>query len=312
MFGIMIRLKKFPALLFLCTFIACNAREIEDPVLNTGENSGRDAGIMLASVNQEVITAREVSRICAETGREPQEVLEGLINHYLLSQHAKKLWFENNYDVYSMNRKALAYRLIEKEVIEPNLPEKMNDSEVLEYYNEKDEYHQPRKRSVMHHLISARGKNKTEIYKKAGPFAQKMYAEASKVTTMEDFRSIGEKYKKKAEELKLYFKTEKIQDIPENSRRLVREFVERTFSIKKPGMAGKPVKTPYGWHLIFVYEEKAAVETLLSEVSDEIRKVLSEKKTEKAFEELMARVESSRSYKVYERKILNEETPDDE
>jgi len=312
MCGIMIRLKQLSALLCLCTFMACNARELENPVPKTGENTGRDAGIMLASVNREVITAREVRRICAETAREPREVLEGLINHYLLAQQAKKRGFEDNYDVYSMNRKALAYRLIEKKVIEPNLPEKINDSEVLEYYNENDKYHQPRRRSVMHHLISARGKNKTELYINAGPLAQKLYTEAIKVTTMEDFRSVGEKYRKMADELKLYFKTEKIPDIPENSHRLVREFVESTFSIEKPGMVGKPVKTPYGWHVIFVYEEKAAVKTPLSEVSDEIRKILSEHKMKKAFEELMARAESSQSYRVYERKILNEETPDDE
>ncbi len=147
---------------------------------------------------------------------------------------------------------------------------KVTDAEAKAYYNKhKDEFTTPKKVRARHILVKTQKE------------AEKIYQELKKGA---DFAQLAKKYSidkasaQKGGELGFFTKGD-----------MVKAFSDAAFALK-PGEISKPVKTPFGYHIIQVEEVKAPKQKSFSEVKEDIKKQLLKEKQQAAFDKLVAQV----------------------
>lgn len=143
----------------------------------------------------------------------------------------------------------------------------IKDSEIKSYYDKNKEAYDESSVSAQHILA-----NDQEL-------SDQIYEEAKDIKTKEAFTALIEKYKD----------VEGIQEATDlgtfGPEKMVAEFSDQAFSMDV-NTASEPVKTEYGYHIIFVYDKNEGAIPSLDEKEDEIRELLIEQKTAEAFTKL--------------------------
>ncbi len=147
---------------------------------------------------------------------------------------------------------------------------KVTDAEAKAYYEKhKDEFTTPKEVRARHILVKTQEQ------------AEKIYQELKKGA---DFAQLAKKYSmdkasaQKGGELGFFTKGD-----------MVKPFSDAAFALK-PGEISKPVKTPFGYHIIQVEEVKPPRQKSFKEVKEEIKKQLLQEKQQAAFDKLVAQV----------------------
>jgi len=167
---------------------------------------------------------------------------------------------------------------------------KISESQLKEYYNKnKEKYKEAEGRHVKHILIyvpqDADNATKEKYLEKANEIREKLLKGA-------EFEELAKKYsddtgsKKKGGDLGIIRKG---QTIP--------EFEKEIFKLK-PGEISKPIKSPYGYHLVKV--EKIIPERIPS--FEEVKNLVKQDYMQKKREEIMAQI-LQKLYKEYQPKI---------
>ncbi|WP_332650115.1 peptidylprolyl isomerase [Lysinibacillus sp. 54212] len=251
--------------------------------------SGEDESRTVATVDGEVITEAELNELM--TSQHGPTVLDSLITNKIVELEAKKLdvkvskdEIEKEYKVYAEEfggEEALleslkAYNVGVEEIkkdIETYLTTlkvmeeyvEIKDEDVKTYFEEnKNMFGTPEEVEASHILLEDEATAKEVLAKvKAGEDFAKLAKEYSKDPgSAENGGALG------------FFGTGK----------MVPEFEEAAFAMKKGEVSAEPVKTVNGYHIIKVTDKKEAVEATFEDSKEEARKLLLEERINQEYQ----------------------------
>jgi len=236
---------------------------------------------VLASFDGETITVKEYKEALKALPAQLQwavsqnkelrvRFLDNLVTKKMLIKTAQKSGIKEDAE---MKRKVDEFRneLILDKYLKSKLGDiKVTDAEAKAYYEKhKDEFTTPKEVRARHILVKTQEE------------ANKVYQELKKGA---DFAQLAKKYSidkasaQKGGELGFFTKGD-----------MVKAFSEAAFALK-PGEISKPVKTPFGYHIIQVEEVKASQQKGFKDVKEDIKKRLLQEKQQAAFDRLVAQV----------------------
>lgn len=155
----------------------------------------------------------------------------------------------------------------------------VSDIDVQYYYNHNQNEFDDTEVSAMHILSEDKD------------VANSIYDEAKNITTKEEFNKLVEKYKD----------VDNIQEAADLGTfgygTMVKEFEDAAFNADLNTVL-KPVKTQYGYHVIFVYNKKEGEVKPLEDVYDEIETTLKEEKGQEEFDKVEANITKGAKYDI--------------
>ena len=156
--------------------------------------------------------------------------------------------------------------------------QKVSDEEIEAYFQaHKDEMQQKEQVKARHILVASKDDDGDEAKQKAKEKIDSVYKKAK---AGEDFAKLAKEYSEGPSsitggELGWFGHGD-----------MVPEFEEAAFATPK-GQVSEPVKSPFGWHIIFVEDRKDAQEKTLAEVKDQIERTIAEEKASDASSHLL-------------------------
>ena len=248
-------------------------------------SSGKPAAI----VNGQVITVEEVDRRMAHLnpmvrssfGNDPNRVLEQMIMETVLLQEARRRGLNRDTEVVHLmqdaRRQILFGRLLE--VLRDEGPSTVTDAQVREYYEKNPErFIQPEEYRASHILVSDE-----ETAKKA----------------LARIKS-GEPFAKVAQELSTDPSKTRGGDIGFFSAgQVIPEFEQATRKLK-PGDVSDVVKTPLGYHVIFLTERRASGRKSFEEVEKDIRALLENQQRQQRVESVVQELRGKAQIQIRE------------
>ncbi len=232
---------------------------------------------VVAVVNGVVIRATEVLSLMdsADGGVDANEAVDILVRNELLSQEAMKRGFGNEIEVKYAKKTALARACLKKRVGEDITTQTLDEEKLRALYEANIErFVHGVYRRVRHILVFTGdvGLPDDEAFKVATEIAEEAERIATEQEFVELFRSFNDKYPST-------LKLERLKPFDAANTRYVPEFVAGTFAIKGIGDTSPPIKTSFGWHVIFVAAELPAKNEPYEDVRDSLaRSVLPAEK----------------------------------
>lgn len=164
---------------------------------------------------------------------------------------------------------------------------KVSDTDLRKYYKDhKDSYDES--------TVSAE-----HILTEDEALANEIYDKAKDVKTKEDFEKIMNEYKS----------NEKVKEATDlgafNKEKMVSEFSDAAFGMDKNSVS-KPVKTEYGYHIIYVYDKNDAGEASFEDKKDEITKAVKEEKGTEDYSKLKEDLLKKEKIDIYDIKTTLE------
>ena len=227
------------------------------------------AGDVLAVVNGSKITKQQVDAVLAQRNITydslpeafKKKILDNIITDALLIQKAENTGIEKTKE-YKTNLLILKKQLA-KDLFLKNKAEsfKITDSEIRKFYNKyKDIYFKKEEQVKARHILV---KTKDQ--------AEKIIAQLEKTPFSKretKFIELAKKYsvgptKNNGGELGWFTR-----------KKMIPEFSKVAFEMKKGEFSSKPVKTQYGWHVIYIQDKKTGGYIPFNEVKDKIKKQL--------------------------------------
>lgn len=156
---------------------------------------------------------------------------------------------------------------------------KVTDGDIKKYYDDNKASYDTSTVSAKHILATDQA------------LADKIYAEAKDVKTVAEFDAIMAKYKdtdgiKEAADLGAFTKS-----------KMVGEFSDAAFAMDV-NTVSEPVKTDYGYHVIYVYDKKDGEISSLEDKKDEITATLKTKKVSDEFDALKTKLVNKEKIKI--------------
>jgi peptidylprolyl isomerase len=247
----------------------------------------------LATVNGEKITSEEINLLLSQNPQMPKyeqiddenkkKILEDVIERKLLAQQAKKSGIEKD-SKYKMLLNALQenltagfYATKKSEAI------KITDAEAQKFYDEnKDRLARPAQVRARHILVEKEADAKAIIKSlsgKKGADLENAFIAAAKEKGTDGTKDNGGDLG--------YFTQEK----------MVSEFSNAAFAMKKGDLSKTPVKSKFGYHVIYLVDKQESGITPFADVKDEIKNMLKSQKFEaelkKEIEDLRAKAKIS-------------------
>jgi peptidyl-prolyl cis-trans isomerase C len=242
--------------------------------------------LTVASFNEQVkYMPPQLQMMMAQNPQMKEQFLDRWVQVTLLSQEARALKLDQDPEVQArvedVKRSILAQELLKREV-EGKVT--ASDADVKKYYDDhKAEFTQPEMVKARHILIkipeNADDKALSEAEAKANEIKEKLDKGA-------DFAELAKQYsddpgtKEKGGELGFFTKG-----------RMVPEFEAVAFS-SKPGEVSKPVKSPFGYHIIQVQEKQDASVKDFAEVEPQIGQKLQVERQQQLLAEITEKLKA--------------------
>jgi parvulin-like peptidyl-prolyl isomerase len=255
------------AVLVLCGLgIAGCPRDATESV--SGPRRARPVTGVVARVGDRPILASEIETRMKSDGIGAEEALEELIDEELLIQEAMR----QGYTVDQADERAierLMVRALLHDIEGEITPESISEQEVRQDFAEHaDKLRSAERRRSWHILVQ-------DPSEAGEALAQSILKEARDA---EDPRSLFERYAKGDEErTPLPVKAEELPAITRKAS-IEQPYKQALFAAKSTGLLKRPVKTSYGWHVIFLEEIIPAGAETVQDFEDQIRKRLAQKK----------------------------------
>ena len=257
------------------------------------------AGDALAVVNGQEITKDDVNtfikanqpinlnltydKLKAENKR---QIIGGLIDNQLMVEAAKKANIQDS-EGYKKELKAAQKALLIKYWLKKQFDDIIiSDGEAKKFY-EKVKM-SPEKVHARHILVKDEAEAKkiiATLSKLKGDALKKKFIELAKKKSVGPSAPTGGDLG--------YFTKDK----------MVPEFAKASFSIKKGHISAKPVKTQFGWHIIFVEDHKASKEIPFDKIKDKIINDLKQKKFKEKVDQNLEALRKKAEIKVLDKDI---------
>lgn len=275
-----------------------------EPILNP-LNEAVPREELAARVDGVPVTLDDV-RAVMEEHAEPltrAEALDIAVRTELLASEARKRGFGYFDRLRSARRAAMARVLLER-TIDEGLGPKDVPLEVIEraYERQKERFVHGAQRKVAHILV--RDKKDPDG---ARGLAAKIYRAAKDVSSPEEFEGVFEGF---SVENPKKVKLEKLPPFDKDTKKLVSEFVVGAFAIPKAGKVGEPVRTEFGYHVIYVVEELPAESVSFEEARPQLEEELLPELKKRRARELEQRLYKQGDVFIFENVLpILERTP---
>ncbi|MEG0378625.1 MAG: peptidyl-prolyl cis-trans isomerase, partial [Eubacterium sp.] len=158
---------------------------------------------------------------------------------------------------------------------------KVSDAEIKKYYDENKESYSESTVSAEHILTEDEA------------LANEIYNKAKNAKTKDEFTKIMNEYKSNA-------KVKEAADLGAfNKEKMVAEFSDTAFGMEK-NTVSKPVKTQFGYHVIFVYDKTGGEEVSLDNKKEEITKTLKQEKGQEEFTKFKTDLLKKQKIEIYD------------
>jgi hypothetical protein len=230
------------------------------------------AGSVVARVNSQPIFARDVRAQIKRSGQSPKAALEALIRLELLAAEAARRGLRSDPRVVDQRRRQLATTLL-YEVFGKTLDPKLIPQDLIAraYRMNKLHYKRPALVRVKHVLCSPKAKKTPATIagaKRCIEAAHRLIKQAGGKMTPDEFELLGKRLWKIAEPASV-----RVESLRTPKRGYtVAAFSDAAFALKRPGDISPPVKTSFGWHIIYLLEHQPGRNLSLAEADPEIRK----------------------------------------
>lgn len=231
------------------------------------------------------------------------EALDIAVRTELLAAEARKRGLGDSDHAQSARRTAMARVLLERTIDEGLGPEDV-PLEVVEraYERQKERFVHGALRKVAHILV--RDKKDPDG---ARGLAEEIYRAAKDVSSLEEFEGVFDAF---SVENKNELKLEKLPPFDKSNQKLVSEFVDGAFAIPKAGKVGRPVRTEFGYHVIYVIEERPAENVSFEEARPKLEEELLPELKKRRARELERRLYKHGDVFIFENVLpVLEETP---
>jgi peptidyl-prolyl cis-trans isomerase C len=242
--------------------------------------------LTVASFNEQVkYMPPQLQMMMAQNPQMKEQFLDRWVQVTLLAQEASELKLDEDPEVQArvedVKNSILAQELLKREV-EGKVT--VSDADVKKYYEDhKAEFTQPEMVKARHILIKTPQNADEKVLSEAEAKANEIKEELDKGV---DFAELAKQYsddpgtKEKGGELGLFPKG-----------RMVPEFEAAAFSLK-PGEISKPVKSPFGYHIIQVQEKKDASVKGFAEVEPQIKQKLQVERQQQLLAEITEKLKA--------------------
>ncbi|AEH44900.1 PpiC-type peptidyl-prolyl cis-trans isomerase [Thermodesulfatator indicus DSM 15286] len=190
-------------------------------------------------------------------------------------------------------KQILAQAYLEKKVLAK--VKQVSDKELKSYYEKnKAKFQEPEEVRARHILIQVPQNASKEEVKKAYEKAQKI---RERLLKGEDFAKLAKEYsddpgtKDKGGELGFFSRGQ-----------MIKEFEDAAFSLK-PGEISKPIRTPFGFHIIQVEEKKVPKEKPFEEVKAKVKEEYINQKQKEALQQALKELKAKYKVKIYTDKL---------
>lgn len=259
-----------------------------------------------ARVNEAPISVSDVQQLLDETdgGLSPDGALQALIRNELLAQEARRRGYENDPEVEDARRLALTRAVLTQKIEREISSGTIDEAQLRAYYEEKKaRFVHGVKRKVIHFLalVGNHGLSDDE----ARSIAMEAYKSAKQTRSEADFRKAMEPL------MKQYGNKVKLESLPRfeaTSKTFVKPFVDATFAVPGVFRTSPPVKTRFGWHVIFVTEEIPAIHRPLEEVREELLQEMVPPTRRTAAAKLIRDLNDKTNIFIYEGELQTGET----
>ncbi len=288
----------------------------EEPLLSKPQSAippgakSVETASLAARVDGVPIFVEEVQDLLApdagvDGGVTPDEALETLISNALLANEAKRRGFGEAAEVADARRLALARQLLEIRVGEGVREDTIDEKKLRRIYDAwKPRYVHGVQRRVVHFL--AQTKKNMFDNAEARRIATAARAAALGAENEEAFKQrlgpFQERYKRKV-------RIESLTPFDAKSTTFVRPFVEGAFAVPEVTGISEPVKTRFGWHVIFVAEELPVLNRSFEEVRGELAREVLPQARKGAARELLSQLARESGVFVYEKELERKRTP---
>jgi peptidyl-prolyl cis-trans isomerase C len=227
---------------------------------------------VVATVEGRAIYASQVATQARAANQSVKEALDAVITAEVLASEAARRGLDADREVIDAGKQAAVYRLLalefEPSVRAADIPERDvrhaydRNRSVLDH----DEYVH-----VWHILVQVKDTDSDEKKAKAKTLADEIYARAKQATDVEAFKAIA-----KAVELPPGFDKILVEElVTPRDGVTVPEFSHGAHDqLKKPGDITTPIKTKFGWHVIYLVKRIPPEHTSLAEVEPKLREGL--------------------------------------
>lgn len=144
---------------------------------------------------------------------------------------------------------------------------KVSDAEVKEYYDNNEKFFTEEKGHVKHILVKTEDEAKKiidELNKTPKSRVDSKFSSLAKAQSIDDTKASG-------------------GDLGEiDKNKMVPEFGEAAFALKNGTFSKTPVRTQFGYHVIYMVKKEKPIKRELSSVKDQIRSALSKQKLQNA------------------------------
>ena len=237
---------------------------------------------VLATVNGEDITQQELQLLLSQSelpayeaisAEDRKRLVESMIERKLLAQHAKAQGVEKSSEYQSALNVLRENLMIDVwlESYAKGLP--VTDAEAKKIYDEnRDRFSQPEQVRARHILVENEAEAKaiiTDLNKKRGAELEQAFGQVAQQ------RSIDPGSGQKGGDLG-YFARD----------RMVPEFAEAAFGLKKGEMTKTPVQSAFGFHIIYLVDRKEATTASFNDVAEQMKNAARMQKFEQALEQL--------------------------
>jgi parvulin-like peptidyl-prolyl isomerase len=268
-------------LVCLALAAACGGR---GPRERSGKSSALAHGIV-ANVDGTPISVGEVQALCERGGLTPKLALERLEAEALLAAEAERRGYASIDPVEQVGRQALVQALLAEDV-ESQTPSAADLDAA--YAKNLARFRRPELRTATHVLASLPKQPTPEQDAAARAFVQDVIL---KLKAAADPNPVLEAIQRSTDP-NLPVRVEVLPPAPREGM-FVPEFTAALFSLEKPGIVPQPVRTPFGWHAIWLREilpeERVPESVARAQLTRELELELRQKRLEVLLRQLQER-----------------------
>lgn len=258
-------------------------------------NADLSVNNIVATVDGQPIYRHAVSKLAKEHGWQEARALRVLEDQMLLASHAAAFGYRSHDKVRYHRARLWVQALLARAIEQSVTPSKVSRAQLeTAYQRQRAKFVKPERRIVSHILAAVNDSDSRNIERKAFRFVE------DAINRLNSSSDAGEvlKHYQEIEGQPFRVRAEHLPPLETNSP-IVEEFRKAAFRLKAPGVYPRPVRTPYGWHAIYLQEIQEATHVTLEEAAPRLREEIALANRKRSLEALLAQLRKRYAVEIF-------------